>query len=132
MHFRFLALAAVALLTLVQNAGAEAQFKYPAAPTSNQVDDYNGAKVADPYRWLEDPDSPESRAWIEAENKITFDFLGKIPQRDVIKKRITELWDYEKFGVPFKQRERYFISRNSGLQNQSVLYVASNLKEKPR
>src|SRR5881227_1916958 len=130
MHFRFLALVAAVLLTLAQNTAA--QFKYPAAPTSNQVDDYNGVKVADPYRPLEDPDSPESRAWIEAENKITFDFLSKIPEREGIKKRITELWDYEKFGVPFKEKERYFISRNSGLQNQSVLYVAKNLKEKPR
>ena len=110
----------------------EHAFRYPDARKGDQVDDYHGTKVADPYRWLEDPDSPESRAWIEAENKITFDFLGTIPQRDAIKKRITELWDYEKFGVPFKQKERYFISRNSGLQNQSVLYVASDLKEKPR
>ena len=110
----------------------ERAFRYPDARKGDQVDDYHGTKVADPYRWLEDPDSLESRAWIEAENKITFDFLGTIPQRDAIKKRITELWDYEKFGVPFKQKERYFISRNSGLQNQSVLYVASDLKEKPR
>jgi len=110
----------------------ERAFRYPDARKSDQVDDYHGTKVADPYRWLEDPDSPESRAWIEAENKIAFDFLSKIPEREAIKKRITELWDYEKFGVPFKQKERYFISRNSGLQNQSVLYVAKNLKEKPR
>ena len=125
----FVLFVALAIIAFGKN---ERVFRYPDARKSDQIDDYHGTKVADPYRWLEDPDSPESRAWIEAENKITFDFLGKIPQRDVIKKRITELWDYEKFGVPFKQRERYFISRNSGLQNQSVLYVASNLKEKPR
>src|SRR5437868_14670481 len=132
MHFRFLALAAVALLTLVQNAGAEAQFKYPAAPTSNQVDDYNGAKVADPYRPLENPDSPESRAWIEAENKITFDFLKTIPERDGIRKRLTEVWDYERFGVPFKEKSRYFFSKNTGLQNQNVFYTTTNFFEKPR
>ena len=125
----FILFVSLAIIAFGKN---ERAFRYPDARKSDQVDNYHGTKVADPYRWLEDPDSPESRAWIEAENKITFDFLGKIPQRDVIKKRITELWDYEKFGVPFKQRERYFISRNSGLQNQSVLYVASNLKEKPR
>src|SRR2546421_5065090 len=125
----FVLFVALAIIAFGKN---ERVFRYPDARKSDQIDDYHGTKVADPYRWLEDPDSPESRAWIEAENKITFDFLGKIPQRDAIKKRITELWDYEKFGVPFKQRERYFISRNSGLQNQSVLYVASNLKEKPR
>jgi prolyl oligopeptidase len=69
MHFTFLALATAGLLTLVQNTAAQTQFKYLAAPTSNQVDDYNGVNVADRYRPLENPDSPESRAWIEAENK---------------------------------------------------------------
>src|SRR6266404_8939198 len=78
---------------------------YPVARKSDQVDDYHGTKVADPYRWLEDLDSEETRNWVEAENKLSFGFLGKIPPRDAIKKRITELWDYEKFGVPFKQRE---------------------------
>src|SRR5437870_3658186 len=124
MHFRFLALVAAALLTLAQNTAA--QFKYPAAPTSNQVDDYNGVKVADPYRPLENPDSPESRVWIEAENKITFDFLKTIPERDGIKKRLTEVWDYERFGVPFKDGGRYFFSKNAGLQNQNVIYTTTN------
>jgi prolyl oligopeptidase len=132
MHFTFLALVAGALLTLVQTTAAETQFKYPAAPTSNQVDDYNGLKVADPYRSLENPDSPESRAWIEAENKITFDFLKTIPERDGIKKRLTEIWDYERFGVPFKEGGRYFFSKNSGLQNQNVLYTTMNFSETPR
>jgi len=124
MHFRFLALVAAVLVTLAQNTAA--QFKYPAAPTSNQVDDYNGVKVADPYRPLENPDSPESRAWIEAENKITFDFLKTIPERDGIKKRLTEVWDYERFGVPFKDGGRYFFSKNAGLQNQNVIYTTTN------
>ncbi len=120
-------------LTIAATAALSAESaKYPAAPTSDQVDDYNGVKVADPYRPLENPDAPEARAWIEAENKVTFDFLGKIPERDAIKKRLTELLDYEKFGVPFKEKDRYFISRNTGLQNQSVLFVAGNLKDKPR
>jgi len=132
MHFRFLALAAAGLLTLVQNTAAQPQFKYPAAPTSNQVDDYNGVKVADPSRPLENPDSPESRAWIEAENKITFDFLKTIPERDGIRKRLTEIWDYERFGVPFKEGGRYFFSKNSGLQNQNVLYTTTNFSETPR
>jgi prolyl oligopeptidase len=132
MHCRFLAVATAGLLTLVQNAGAEAQFKYPAAPTSNQVDDYNGVKVADPYRLLENPDSPESRAWIEAENKITFDFLKTIPERDEIKKRLTQVWDYERFGVPFKEDGHYFFSKNTGLQNQNVLYTTTNFSEAPR
>ena len=96
------------------------------------VDDYHGTKVADPYRWLEDPDSPETRAWVEAENKVTFAFLESIPQRAKIKKRITELWDYEKFGIPRHEGSRYFWTRNSGLQNQSVYYVADGLDAEPR
>src|SRR6266496_5820585 len=112
-------------MSLAQNTAA--QFKYPAASTSNQIDDYNGVKVADPYRPLENPDSPESRAWIEAENKITFDFLKTIPERDGIRKRLTEVWDYERFGVPFKEDGHYFFSKNSGLQNQNVIYTTTNL-----
>ena len=130
MHFTFLV--AAGLLTLAQNTAAQTQFKYPVAPTSNHVDDYNGVKVADPYRALEDPDSPESRAWIEAENKITFDFLKTIPERDGIKKRLTEIWDYERFGVPFKEDGRYFFSKNAGLQNQNVIYTTTNFSGTPR
>jgi prolyl oligopeptidase len=132
MHFTFLTLAAAGLLTLAQSTAAQTQVKYPAAPTSNQVDDYNGVKVADPYRPLENPDSPESRAWIEAENKITFDFLKAIPERDGIEKRLTEIWDYERFGVPFKEDGHYFFSKNSGLQNQNVVYTTTNFSETPR
>lgn len=113
-------------------AESKTEFKYPAAPTSDQVDDYSGTKVSDPYRPLENPDAPESRKWIEAENKLTFDFLKTIPERDAIKARLTALWDYEKFGVPFREKNRYFISKNSGLQNQNVLYTATSLSEQPR
>ncbi len=109
-----------------------AAFNYPKARLSDQVDDYHGTKVADPYRWLENPDSPESRAWIEAENKVTFDYLAQIPQRARIKQRLTELWNYERFGVPFKQGRRYFITRNNGLQNQNVLYTMDSLEAAPR
>jgi len=129
---RFLAVVLLAPLALVFAADPPSEFKYPSAPTSNQVDNYPGAKVADPYRQLENPDSPESREWIEAENKITFDFLKTIPERDGIKQRLTEVWDFERFGVPFKERDRYFFSKNSGLQNQNVLYTAASFSEKPR
>jgi prolyl oligopeptidase len=132
MHGKLLASFLSAPLTLVFAADSPAQFKYPTAPASDQVDDYSGVKVADPYRPLEDPDSPESRTWIEAENKITFDFLNSIPERDGIRKRLTEVWDYERFGVPFKENDRYFFSKNMGLQNQNVLYTAANFSEKPR
>jgi prolyl oligopeptidase len=95
---------------------------YPAAPTSNQVDDYHGTKVADPYRPLEDPDSVETRAWVAAENKLTFAYLEQIPAREKIRARMKELLNYERFSVPEKKGKRYFYSHNSGLQNQSVLY----------
>jgi prolyl oligopeptidase len=122
MHFTFLALAAVGLLTLAQNTVAQTPFKYPAAPTTNHVDDYNGVKVADPYRPLENPDSPESRAWIEAENKITFDFLKRIPERDGIKKRLTEIWDYERFGVPFKEDGVFLLEEHRFAKPECNLY----------
>ncbi len=128
----FFAMVFVLPVSLLFAAEPKNEFKYPSAPKSEQVDNYHGTKVPDPYRPLENPDSPESRKWIDAENKITFDFLKKIPERDGIKKRLTELWDYEKFGVPFMEKDRYFISKNSGLQNQNVLYTATNLSETPR
>ncbi|NJM18655.1 MAG: S9 family peptidase [Richelia sp. SM1_7_0] len=104
---------------------------YPATSKSEQVDNYHGTEVADSYRWLENPDSPETKAWVEAQNKVTFSFLEKIPQREDIKKRLTKLWDYEKYGVPFKEGNRYFYFKNDGLQNQSVLYTLKNLDEQP-
>jgi prolyl oligopeptidase len=107
-------------------------FIYPQAAKTGQVDDYHGVKVADPYRWLEDPSSPASRAWIEAENKLTFGYLSEIPARERIKQRLTELWDYEKYQVPFKEGARYFYRKNDGLQNQSVLYTVTPLGGRPR
>ena len=132
MNRTFLALFIVSPLTVLFAVDSQPTFKYPLAPTSNQVDDYFGTKVPDPYRPLENPDSPESRKWIEAEDKITFDFLKTISQRDGIKKRLTEVWDYERFGVPFKEKGRYFLSKNSGLQNQNVLYTSTNVSEPPK
>lgn len=105
---------------------------YPTAPRSDQVDDFHGVKVADPFRPLEDPDTEASRAWIEAENKITFNYLESIPQRGAIKKRLTKLWDYEKFGQPYKEGGRYFMTKNDGLQNHSVVYWAPSLSSTPK
>ncbi len=106
--------------------------KYPVARKSDQVDDYHGIKVADPYRWLEDLDSDETRGWVEAENNLSFAFLEGIPARASIKDRLTKLWNYEKYGVPFKEGGRYFYSRNSGLQNQSVVYTVNTLEGQPQ
>jgi len=107
-------------------------FDYPPARKADQVDDYHGVKVADPYRWLEDLDSEETRGWVEAENKLTFSFLNSIPARSNIKDRLTKLWNYEKYGIPFKEGNRYFYSRNSGLQNQSVLYTVPTIDGEPK
>ena len=108
------------------------EFKYPIARRSEQVDDYHGTSVPDPYRWLEELDTPETRAWVEAENRLTFGFLEKIPQREAIRKRLTALWDYAKYGVPEKRGGRYFYTKNNGLQNQSVLYWAESLEAEPK
>jgi prolyl oligopeptidase len=107
-------------------------FDYPVAKKVDQIDDYHGVKVADPYRWLENPDSADSRAWIEAENKLTFSFLDEIPQRTKIKERLTKLWNYERYSPPFKDGGRYFFLKNDGLQNQPVLYTLKSLNDEPR
>ena len=107
-------------------------FAYPETRTVDQVDDYHGTPVADPYRWLEDPDSPETRTWIEAQNRLTFGFLGRIPEREGLRQRLTELWDYARAWAPVKRGGRYFQLRNSGLQNQDVLYVLEALDAEPR
>ncbi len=112
-------------------AGDSKPLVYPEARKSDVVDDYHGTKVADPYRWLEDPDSAETRAWVEAENKVTFGYLEQIPAREKIRERLTKLWNYEKYGMPYKRGNRYFYSKNDGLQNQSVLYTAKSLTDKP-
>jgi prolyl oligopeptidase len=105
---------------------------YPTTRQADQVDDYHGTKVADPYRWLEDPDSDETKAWVEAQNKVTFGYLEDIPQRESLKQRITKLWNYEKYGIPYKEGNRYFYFKNDGLQNQSVLYTLTSLDGEPR
>ncbi|MBS3030424.1 MAG: S9 family peptidase [Dolichospermum sp. DET50] len=105
---------------------------YPTVSKSDQVDNYHGTAVADPYRALEDPDTEETKAWIKAQNQVTFSYLNEIPIREKIKQRLTKLWDYEKYGTPFKEGESYFYFKNDGLQNQSVLYTLPSLEAEPR
>jgi prolyl oligopeptidase len=102
---------------------ASGTFKYPVATKGSQVDDYHGVKISDPYRWLEDPDSPQTKAWVEAENRVTFGYLEAIPERTAIRNRLTQMWNYPRFGAPSKSGGRYFQFQNTGLQNQSVLFV---------
>ncbi len=103
----------------------------PATRASDQADDYHGRRVADPYRWLEDTDSPETAAWVEAQNAVTFAYLAGIPEREPIRRRLTELWNYERFSAPFRRAGRYFYFRNDGLQSQSVLYSQPSLDAPP-
>ena len=111
---------------------ASPSFNYPQSAKIDQVDYYHGVEVADPYRWLEDPNSQSTQDWIKAQNELTFNYLATIPVRDKIQQRLTQLWDYEKYGIPFKRGERYFYSKNDGLQNQSILYTLTNLDGEPR
>lgn len=95
------------------------------------MDNYHGTKVSDPYRWLEDPNAPETQAWVRAENRLTTAFLSTTSVREKIKTRLTRLWNYPKYSVPIKHGERYFFWENDGLQNQPVFYMQKGLNAKP-
>ncbi len=105
---------------------AHSPLSYPSTRRAEVVDDFFGTRVVDPYRWLEDDNSAETRAWVDAQNRLTFAYLEQIPQRAAIRERITKLWDFEKYGTPFKRGQRYFYSYNTGLQNQAVVYVTED------
>ena len=107
-------------------------FEYPATRRIDHVDTYHGTRVPDPYRWLEDADSAETRSWIQAQNALAQPYLESIPAREGIKQRMTQLWNYERYDVPLKRGNRYFYLRNDGLQNQSVLYITERLDAEPR
>jgi prolyl oligopeptidase len=96
------------------------------------VDDYHGTLIADPYRWLEDPNSPETAAWVEAQNAVTFEYLEALPQREALKARLTRLWDYEKYSAPWRVGPRWLWFKNDGLQNQSVLHVSDTYRGEGR
>jgi prolyl oligopeptidase len=104
---------------------------YPVTQTVDQVDDYFGTKVPDPYRWLEDDKSAETGEWVKAQNAVTFGYLEKIPYRETLKKRLTEIYNYPRYSAPMRAGEYYFFSKNDGLQNQSVYYVQKGLAGTP-
>jgi prolyl oligopeptidase len=133
MKMRVLLLGLGMLLSVVATA-QEPKLTYPKAKKVDQVDEYHGTKVPDPYRWLEEDvrKSTEVADWVAEQNKVTAKFLEQIPERDGIKKRITELWNYEKFSAPSKIGGKYFFTRNDGLQNQNVLFVQDTLDSEPR
>ncbi len=109
------------------------EFDYPPTRTVDQVDIYHGIEVEDPYRWLEADirNSEDVANWVEAQNALTFHYLDRIPERGRIEKRLTELWDYERYSMPVKYGDRYFYYHNDGLQNQSVLYMLASLDAEP-
>ncbi|MFC0134034.1 prolyl oligopeptidase family serine peptidase [Massilia eurypsychrophila] len=138
MQMRHASLVVSLLATFGANAlaqtcpGGPAVTAYPASKKVDQQDNYHGTTIADPYRWLEDANSAETKEWVDAQNRVTQSYLGQIPAREAIKQRLTKLWNYERYSVPYKEGGRYFYSRNDGLQNQSVLYTMDKLGDAPR
>ena len=100
---------------------------YPDVKKDETVDDYHGTAVQDPYRWLEDDNSKETSEWVTNQNKVTFDYLDQIPYREAIKNRLKDVWNFERFGTPFKEGGKYYYFKNDGLQNQAVLYEQETL-----
>ena len=118
---------AAALLAAVAAAPASPahaqRVQYPTTRTVEQVDDYHGTRVADPYRWLEDLDSPETASWVKSQNELTFGYLAGLPGRDALRQRLTEVWNYPRVSIPFREGGRLFFTRNTGLQRQSPYFA---------
>ncbi|MCD4698196.1 MAG: prolyl oligopeptidase family serine peptidase [Bacteroidales bacterium] len=127
------------LLVMIGIAGCEQTQKmkkittlpYPHTNKVDTVDVYFGTNVPDPYRWLEDDNSDETAEWVTAQNEVTFGYLEQIPFRDKIKSRLEQIWDYPKFGTPFKEGNNYFFFKNDGMQNQYVMYKQATLEAEP-
>jgi len=111
--------------------GEEVGLIYPVTQKVDQVDDYFGTKVEDPYRWLEDDQAEEVKQWVQEQNKVTFTYLEKIPFREKIRQRLSEIYNYPRYSSPFRAGEYYFFYKNDGLQNQSVIYVQKGLDGEP-
>ena len=120
----------LALSTMI-SCNTEKPIQYPPTKKGDVKDTIFGTVVEDPYRWLEDDNSAETAEWVKSQNELTFGYLAKLPYRDQIKARLTELWDYPKFETPFKEAGIYFFKKNNGLQNQSVLYMTKDLNAEP-
>ncbi len=128
MKVNFVAVALIATLLDVGTIAGFAQgLAYPEARKADQVDNYHGTPVPDPYRWLEDDRSPETLAWVKAENQVTAEYLSRIPYRSQLMKRLEQLQNYVRYTPPFRRGEYYFFRKNDGLQNQSVVYVQQGL-----
>ncbi|MFG6463169.1 prolyl oligopeptidase family protein [Roseateles sp. DXS20W] len=126
-----LALTAVTLAATLATSAYAQSLTYPVTRKVDQIDGYHDTAVADPYRWLEDDNSAETKAWVVEQNKVTDKFLEAMPQRLPARRIYTELYNFERFGIPFREGGRYFWSRNDGLQQQNVIYTAKTLKDTP-
>jgi prolyl oligopeptidase len=122
---------AVACMSLTAAAAAQNGLQYPTTRTVDHVDVYHGTKVPDPYRWLEDDNAPETKAWVEAQNKVTFAYLDRIPFRARLTERLKTLYNYAKYSAPSRKGDYFFFRKNDGLQNQSVLYIQTGIDGKP-
>jgi len=122
--------AATCLVTLP--ALAVASFNYPDAARGDHVDQYHGVAVPDPYRWMEEIDSPQTRAWVQAQDKVSSAYLGALPHRVEIARRLKEIWNFERWSAPEKYGSNWFYTHNDGLQNQAVLFVTANPADKGR
>ena len=115
------------LMTTGTVMAQQSGISYPQTRKTDVKDDYHGTSIADPYRWLEDDNSADTKAWVTEENTLTQSYLAKIPFRDAIKKRLEVLWNYSRIAAPFKKGDWYYFYKNDGLQNQAILYRQKNL-----
>lgn len=122
---------ALCLLALLSGCSREQPLRYPPTKKVDQVDDYFGVRVPDPYRWLEDDNAEEVKQWVREQNAVTFAYLSRIPFREQIRRRLREIFDYPRYGAPMRAGDYYFFTKNDGLQNQSVLYVQKGLAGTP-
>ena len=128
---RPIAITVFAVILVVASAAQSQRLLYPTARKGDVVDDYFGTKIADPYRWMEELDSKELAEWVAAENKLTFDYLERLPLRQHFRQRITELWNYPRISIPVREGGRIFYRKNSGLQRQSPIYMRASLMAPP-
>ena len=125
----FLITVSISIMVALSSCCEKKGIIYPETKKIDHVDEYFGTKVADPYRWLEDDMSQETAEWVKAQNEVTFSYLNQIPYRAKMKERLTEQWDFPKSGAPFKISERWLMYKNTGLQNQSVLYILNDMND---
>ncbi|MFM9063992.1 MAG: hypothetical protein ACKOOI_13300, partial [Pirellula sp.] len=127
---RFLAFSIALMISdLAYPQDSASNLLYPKSKVVDQIDDYHGTKINDPFRWLEDVDSQDTKNWVGEQNKLTFEYLESIPARARFKQRLTELWNFERYGLPRQYGNTYFYTYNNGLQNQNVLYTASSIDD---